>query len=73
MRMKAIDLNSKKRREDLDLLQDHLREHSHDMKHAILIIYSSDEEMIVSRTRMAEIEYLGLLDFAKDLREQFDD
>lgn len=71
--MKAIDMSSKKRREDLDLLQDHLREHSHDMKHAILITYSNDEEVIVSRTSMVEIEYLGLLDFAKDFREEFED
>lgn len=71
--MKTIDINSKKNKKNLELLESHLEEHGHDMKHAILITYSSDEELIVSRTSMAEIEYLGLLDFAKDLREQFDD
>lgn len=71
--MKAIDINSKKNKEDLELLQSHMKEHGHDIKHAILITYSSDEEIIVSRTRMAEIEYLGLLNFAKDFREEFED
>lgn len=71
--MKMIDINAKKTKENLKLLNSHIEEHKDDMKHAILITYSNDEEMFVSRTSMAEVEYLGLLDFAKDLRCEFED
>lgn len=71
--MKTIDINAKKTKEDLKLLESHIEDHMKDAKHAILITYSNDEEVIVSRTSMAEIEYLGLLDFAKDFREQFEE
>lgn len=70
---KTINMNAKKNKEILEQLQTHIEEHKDDMKHAILITYSTKETVSVSSSDMTEIEYFGMLDLAKHIPAEFED